>query len=132
MKSESSRELRVCRVELQDAIVVIQVHPGAEVEPDDITAIYKTIVEFEQGARIAVLVVAHMPFHVTPLARNAITAIQEGNRVIVGAIYTELTTVRMMVSFFNRIDRPRIPVKIFSNQEEAYSWLRAQLLLEIL
>jgi hypothetical protein len=132
VKSELSGELRVCKIELQGDIVVIHVHPSAEVEPDDVTEIHKTIVEFKQGQRIAILIVAHMPFHVTPLARNAITAIQEGNRIIAGAVYTELTTVRMMVNFFNRIDRPRIPVKVFNSREEAYSWLREQLLSEVL
>ncbi|MCA6361756.1 MAG: STAS/SEC14 domain-containing protein [Bacteroidetes bacterium] len=124
MKNESIKELRVCRIYLRGDILITEINDGAEVEADDINEIHQAALQLAGGSVTGMLILAEMPFLLSASARNAAAQLCSLKGVKGAAICTDITSVRMMVSFFNRINRPVIPVRIFAEKQAAEDWLQ--------
>jgi hypothetical protein len=124
VKNESIKELRVCRLYCSGEIIITEVHDGAEVEADDISEIHKAAEQLAGGKVKGLLILAEMPFLLSASARNAAAQLCTLKGIQGAAVCSDVTSVRMMVSFFNRINRPGIPVRTFSEKQAAEDWLQ--------
>jgi hypothetical protein len=123
VKEESITELRVCRLYRSGNLIVTEVFDGAEVEADDVGEIHKAAAPLADGSVNGILILAQMPFLLSASARNAAAQLCSLNGIQGAAVCTDITSVRMMVSFFNRINRPVIPVRTFNDRQSAEEWL---------
>jgi hypothetical protein len=117
--------LRSCRVAKQGSLIIVELNDGAEVEPNDVGEIYKAARGFGVLPNPGVLIIAHMPVQFSASAREMAAQLCALGGVKGVAVCTDVTSVRVMVNFFVRINRPRIPVRVFSNQVQAEDWLNS-------
>lgn len=59
-------------------------------------------------------------------ARDYFASSYATDKVIAVAFYTSSIISRMLVTFFLAFNRPDVPSKIFSDEQEAMQWLRQQ------
>jgi hypothetical protein len=124
VKNESIKELRVCRLYREGKIIITEMRDGAQVEADDISEIHQAAAQFVDGSVTGILVLAEMPFLLSASARNAAAQLCTLKGIQGAAVCTDVTSVRMMVSFFNRINRPAISVRTFNEKQAAQDWLK--------
>jgi hypothetical protein len=121
------RILRVCKLSLRAKLIYIEIADGVDVEPDDIGEVQRALLALCNEAQAeGILIVAQMPFLLSAAAREAAASVGDLPGIRATAIYSDLTSVRMIVNFFNRINRPRVPLRLFATQEAAEDWLLEQ------
>ncbi|MGL5889799.1 MAG: STAS/SEC14 domain-containing protein [Bacteroidia bacterium] len=128
MHNDNYSLLRVCRVAKQGSLIVIELNDGAEIEPNDVGEIFKAARSYGVQPNPGLLILAHMPIQVSASAREMAAQLCATGGVKGVAVCTDVTSVRVMVNFFVRINRPRIPVRVFSDQSQAEEWLNALVL----
>jgi Cys-tRNA synthase (O-phospho-L-seryl-tRNA:Cys-tRNA synthase) len=123
VQNDTNSLLRVCSVAKQGSLILIELKDGAEVEPTDVGEIYKVARKIDVLPNPGVLITAHMPVQFSASAREMAAQLCALGGVKGVAVCTDVTSVRVMVNFFVRINRPTIPVRVFSEQSLAEDWL---------
>lgn len=118
--------LRQCRISKQGNLVHIELNDGASIEPDDVGEIYEAAKSLDLAPAPGVLIAAHMPFQLSAAAREMAAQMCADGGVKGVAVYSDVTSVRVTVNFFNRINRPQIAVRVFEDQALAETWLNMQ------
>lgn len=60
---------------------------------------------------------------VNEAARNYMASTEAAEFISAGAIYTTNTLAKIIGMAFKLLDEPKAPVKVFTNKEDALSWL---------
>jgi hypothetical protein len=99
---------------------------GVTVDVADVIASKKTVVEKNPGAKFYVLAEGVEFFTLTKKAREHCSTKEHLDNTYAVAFYTKNASILLLGELFNKINKPPVPVKIFTNRESAKDWLREQ------
>jgi hypothetical protein len=109
-----------------EGVLVLQVSADAEVDLDEVMKSFAVYREMGIGPenKKPQLIIAKGNALMSPEARNF--ANQNGvDYFKASAVITRSLTIRLVVNFFNSFYKPKIPLKMFDNEEAARKWLRS-------
>lgn len=107
----------------EDGILNIEVIEGAYIDVDALKEDHTANEVLTKGKRTLALYDARNFYTITPDAMEYLNSrILEKERIAT-AVLTDKLATRLLVNFINKIKKPEIPLKMFSDPEHARKWL---------
>ncbi|MCE3259971.1 MAG: hypothetical protein K0S12_1612 [Bacteroidetes bacterium] len=109
-----------------EGILILQVEADAEVDLDEVKETFAVYHEMGigPGNKRPQLIIAKGNALMSPEARNFANT-NGVNYFKASAVITKSLTIRLVVNFFNSFYKPKIPLKMFDNEDAARKWLRS-------
>ncbi len=111
---------------LGNSIMRVTVCDDIELEIQDAKDMRNMLVNLSSNEKYCVLLDATNPFTVSPEAR-ALIAGKEFSSERIAAAFVITSLANMLIgNFFIKVNKPSSPTKIFSTEENAFQWLKAE------
>ena len=108
----------------EDGIIRKDTHPNAEIELSEAQDTIRAVTKITGKNKIPMLVYLQDVKSVSLDARQHFTTEMEKTNVSAVALLVGSAVSRILGNFFLRVNKPRIPVSIFSVEAEAIKWLK--------
>jgi len=112
---------------MADSIFHLRIEEGSEIELEDALSIHSSLLQFSGGRKYMVLFNTGQFFAISPEARFLIASEEYTRDRMAMAFVTNSLPGKLICNFFIKHHRPSSPAKIFSNVDDAYSWLITQM-----
>jgi hypothetical protein len=107
-----------------DGILEIKLKNGIEIEVDVIRENYLATQALVKGRRCPVLVDARVEeLYMSSEARELSASQSPGTRVA-EAVLVNTLAIRLMGNFYINFNKPTVPTKLFTSEEDAIAWLK--------
>ena len=107
----------------REGVLIIELGENVEIGPKEAKEQLKASQKLTDGKSAPVIIVDnHLKTTTTPEAREILSAGPDAATRICEAFVVSSLPKRMMVNFYTKFHKPKNPVKIFSNFNEAWNW----------
>jgi len=101
--------------------------PGVIIDVEDVLRGKKEVTRLCPNQKFFVLAESEEFFRVTRDARKVTSTFEYSDNTRCIAFYTKNFSVAMLGELYNKINKPAIPTKMFSNRDSAKEWLWKQM-----
>ncbi len=123
MKKETSN----ADLEFRDQIVFVRIKDGAEITTETMEEQWSVQKEMVGRGTYAVLVDGKKNYTLYPEVREYMAAYQPQGRVATALVANKNLATLMIANFYLRFNRPKVPTRMFKEEEEAVLWLKEKL-----
>jgi len=109
---------------LDKHIYKLKPRAGVELDVEDGYELRRNFLIFSKGNKFAVLTDASSFFSTTNELRELLASKEFTDKRFATAIVTQSMASKIIGNFFIRVNKPASPTKLFSNEEEAFQWLK--------
>ena len=95
---------------------------GSCVDQEDAVDNLLVVKSYTKGRKALKLIDARARFKVEKKARELINSV-DAKQTVARAVVKGSIIGKILLNFFNELNKPETPTKIFSDYEEAYKWL---------
>lgn len=107
-----------------DGIARTKVKQGAEIVLDDAKENSRVVNSLEGSATFSLIVDTRMIKSITKEARDYFSLRGRESRVYAFAILIDSPLSRIIGNFFMGLNKPRVPVKLFTSEQKAIAWCK--------
>lgn len=108
----------------EEGIIRYEIDGVDEITKDNLIEYFEAVENLGKGKSFCNLVLLNKFVSVGSEARK-VAASEENNRyTIADAFVTDSVALKLVGNFYMRYDKPVRPTKLFTNEEEALTWLR--------
>lgn len=111
-----------------ERILRMTIQEGVEIELEDAIQNYETALTLTKGEKHLLLVDATATFYLSKEARAYSAELKPHAPIAMGVIVSS-TANRLIGNFYINFNKPKVHTRLFSNEEEALSWLQEFLYL---
>lgn len=122
------RDTTTTLVEYEDNIIYLRMKDGAEVNMENTLEQFAAQDALTGTDTYAVLVDATHFVVMDKESRQFIARYQNPRRVATALLTRNNLPTRLLANIYMKIDRPRFPTRMFSEENEAIDWLRQKML----
>jgi len=115
------------RLEFQERILVVRLLEGLEITELILETINREGVQLAGGKSFCVLADLRLNISSTPEARRFGASNSYMQNHLAYAMLADSMPVVLLSNFFIRVNKPKIPTRLFKKEEEAIKWLRQYL-----
>lgn len=103
---------------------VVRLYEDAEFDIETIRTVMAYCIEQTGGERFGMLVDANRHAKASPETREWAAAADHNKYIIARAIITRSLAMKMAANFFIRFNKPKVETRLFTDEEEARTWLQ--------
>ncbi|MCW3105392.1 MAG: hypothetical protein JWO09_3832 [Bacteroidetes bacterium] len=111
----------------QECLLEYIVKEGVKLDVDELLEGKKALTKLRPGVRFFVLAEGIEFFTISKEARDLCATAEYSDNTIAIAFYTPNISLLLMGEMYNKINKPAVPTKIFSQRDTAEEWLREQM-----
>lgn len=104
-----------------------KVKEGAIIDAKAVKAGKKAVVAFSPGTKYYVLAEGVEYFTLTKEAREISATKEHSENVIAIAFFTTNISLLLLGEIYNKLNKPAVPIKIFTDRDKAKKWLEEQM-----
>jgi hypothetical protein len=82
------------------------------------------LIQITNGKKTPFIVTAGKHVNITPQARNNAIVIEDDSPVCATAVVVQNLAYRLIADFYMKINKPKTPYKVFTDQKAAFEWCR--------
>jgi len=82
----------------------------------------KALIRITNGKKTPFVVTAGKQVNITPQARDNAIVIEDDSPVCATAVVVQNLAYRLIADFYMRINKPKTPYKVFTDQKSAFEW----------
>lgn len=120
------RETEHVMFELEGDLLVATYKRGARIDLPAAKKIVRDRFDFVNGREVLVLAQSEGPLTMNKEARAFLSSDEAVRELKAAAILSEHPVTAFVGNFIVRVNRPAIPVRIFTSREKAIGWLRSK------
>lgn len=94
-----------------------------EIDKESLIVLKSIINELGNGKKMPVYIIASDFLGITPEARNFAALPESSEFTSANAVLIPSLANKMLLNFFLKINKPNVPIKGFTNEEDAFEWL---------
>ncbi|MBL7931288.1 MAG: hypothetical protein JNL60_05285 [Bacteroidia bacterium] len=108
-----------------DGILRIKVLEGAHIDVESLKADGEINIQLAGNRKVLALYDSRGFFTIEPEAREYLrSGIVDPTRIAT-AVLTDRLATKLLVNFFIRFNKPKTPMKMFTSEQQALSWLKS-------
>lgn len=111
-------------ISLLEGEMIFAIYKVREITPPIAEEVVRARIEAFEGKNYPLLVDGRMIKTITKEARDILSSEDAMVNVTVCALVADSMVGTIIGNFFLRINKPALPIKLFTNMEEAKAWLR--------
>ncbi|HQQ94659.1 MAG TPA: hypothetical protein PLQ93_08905 [Bacteroidia bacterium] len=121
------KDLSTTKVEYSDHIIYLRLKEDAEFTLENTLEQHQAQDELTKDQVYAVLVDARNHVSITKESREFMANYANPRRKATAILMNRNSAMLIMANFYMKVNKPRIPTKLFNTEEEAVRWLRDML-----
>jgi hypothetical protein len=122
MEKEKTRTCEIFIDEL--GILHVKILAGVIIDKEDAADNFVVVRNLTEGKPILKLVDARNPFIIKKDAQIFVEKENDPNTNIARAVLVNSFITKYLRAFFLRLEKPKVPVKIFTSEKKALEWLK--------
>jgi hypothetical protein len=107
----------------EDDIVHIVMHSGVKMDYEDAIDNYLVVKNLSRGKKVLKLIDSRLPWDIDKKARRFLNQKEIKEHTIARAVVKDSAFDKILATFLVSISSSKIPVKIFTDMDEAKAWL---------
>jgi|GEM_PF-904163 len=107
----------------KNEIIHVIMREGARMDYDDALDHYLVIKDLSGNAPVLKLIDSRADWSIHPKARRFLVGKEVKEKTIARAIVHNASLKTVLMIFFNEMNKPEVPTKIFTEYDKAYEWL---------
>ena len=107
----------------EDGILNIVMHPRVKVDYEDALDNYLAARHISGNTKVLKLIHSKVQWSIDKKAKDFLNRKEVADQTIARAILKGSAFSKMLETFFVSVSKPSIPVKVFTDEEEAREWL---------
>jgi hypothetical protein len=119
-------ETEFVRLELEDGMLIATYKKGKKTSLDVARQIVRDRVEFTDGVPVIALICNQGVISFDKEARAFLSSREGTKGIKAAAILSDDAATAMIGNFIIKVNKPHIPVRLFTNRERAIGWLRTK------
>jgi len=119
----TTKETEHILMKLENGILWFHYKPGS-IDIDEAKQVVQDRVEFTQGEILPVLIVDDGVTKMSKTARDYLSSKAGTQNISAAAVVITSPFSKLIINFILKINRPDIPVRIFTKEDEALVWLQ--------
>jgi hypothetical protein len=104
-------------------VIHVILHAGVKMDYYDALDHYLVIKNLSGNAPVLKLIDSRNSWSIQPKARKFLAGKEVKEKTIARAILMNSSIKSVLINFFNELNKPEVPTKVFTDYEEAYAWL---------
>lgn len=112
------------RFEFEDDVLIATYKKGRRITLEVARDIVRERLAFTEGRAVKVLLIDRGVSSFDKAARDYLASPEGSNLITAAAILCESSATAVIGNFFVKVNKPPIPVRLFTNRERAMGWLR--------
>ncbi len=123
---ENTRELDFCKLFYrEDGVMEVHVFPNTDVDEKDVQNLVETSLQMTENQKVPVLIFIGEFSSFSKKARE-FTANPEKERATLAIAYvTNNMAHKLIINFLLKVNKPKKPISMFTNERDALSWLKS-------
>jgi len=110
--------------ELQEDLLIGTYKKGLKITVNMVKEIIKTRLEFQEYKPVVALIYNQGVLKMEKKAREYFASRESTEGIIAAAFVVDSPFTSFMANFFVSVNKPRMPVRIFTNEKDALKWLQ--------
>lgn len=118
-------ETSVAFLSFEDDILLVKMKEGINLDQAEMEHLLKQAVEFTSPNKYFAIIDTTAPYDSTPESRSFYAESEYSNYRYADAFIVNSLPMRLLVNFFITFNKPKIPSKMFNNEESALNWIQS-------
>jgi hypothetical protein len=107
-------------------VIHVIIRVGVKMDYYDALDQYLVIKNLSSSKPVLKLIDSRANWSILPKARLFLAGKEVKEKTLARAVIQNSTLKRVLLNFFNELNRPEVPTKVFTDYDEAYAWLISQ------
>lgn len=122
---EKSLDTPFASLKLQDDVLYVKMKEGINLGQPEMEELLRQAVEFTSPNKYFAVIDTTSPYDSSLEARNFYAESEYSKYRYADAFIVNSLPMRLLVNFFITFNKPKIPSKMFNNEESALSWIQS-------
>lgn len=118
-------ETSVAFLSFEDDILLVKMKEGVNLDQAEMERLLKQAVEFTSPNKYFAIIDTTVLYDSTPESRSFYAESDYSNYRYADAFIVNSLPMRLLVNFFITFNKPKIPSKMFNNEESALNWIQS-------
>lgn len=118
-------ETSVAFLSFEDDILLVKMKEGINLDQSEMEQLLKQAVEFTSPNKYFAIIDTTALYDSTPESRSFYAESDYSNYRYADAFIVNSLPMRLLVNFFITFNKPKIPSKMFNNEESALNWIQS-------
>jgi hypothetical protein len=118
-------ETSVAFLSFEDDILLVKMKEGINLDQAEMEQLLKQAVEFTSPNKYFAVIDTTALYDSTPESRSFYAESDYSNYRYADAFIVNSLPMRLLVNFFITFNKPKIPSKMFNNEESALNWIQS-------
>jgi hypothetical protein len=118
-------ETSVAFLSFEDDILLVKMKEGINLDQAEMEQLLKQAVEFTSPNKYFAIIDTTALYDSTPESRSFYAESDYSNYRYADAFIVNSLPMRLLVNFFITFNKPKIPSKMFNNEESALNWIQS-------
>jgi len=111
----------------KNGVVHVVLHEGARMDYYDALDHYLVIKNLSGCKPVLKLIDSRADWSIHSEARNFLTGKEVKEKTIARAIVQNSSVKCVLINFFNELNKPEVPTRVFTDYDRAYEWLMSHI-----